>query len=297
LQIRGRDVKGGSGLTEREFGTIVLDRGQFARFLKIETHRAVKTLFRIMQTSAMLAIGINAGETRIWTSADGRQLQAEFVKADKSGVTVRKANDELVNIPPNRLSDEDWLYAGKKAQEAAAADEAAKQEEAKSSSLKKLLRGPLTYKLSGGSDKWPEDRKQRIIAAMDAAVSFLNEHGNFRKEVTANDSPGTPTADSNYEGWINWGGAISRRVALHELGHSLGIGTHPDWQKNIEDGKWTGKHAIKQLKELDGPDAVLHADRMHFWPYGLNFDNESSPENDLRFIKMVEAFRKDLEIR
>lgn len=246
--------------------------------------------------ASVLGFGVALGELRTWTSADGRQLQGEFVKADKTGVTVRKANGEMVVIPPDRLADEDWLYAGKKAEEAAAAAKTLKEEE-KTENPDKNLRGPLSYKLSGGSDKWPEDRKKRIIDAMDTAVAFLNEHGNFRKQVTANNSPGTPTADANFDGWINWGGSISRRVALHEIGHTLGIGTHPEWQNHIEEGKWTGKHAIKQLQEFDGPDAVLHADRMHFWPYGLNFDNESSPEKDLRFVKMVEAFRKDLGIR
>ena len=38
---------------------------------------------------------------------------------------------------------------------------------------------------------------------------------------------------------------------------------------------------------------MLHADRMHFWPYGLNFDNESSKENDVRHVKMVAAMRKE----
>lgn len=253
----------------------------------------MKAIFGIIPVSAMLAAGIAAGESRVWTSSDGRQLQAEFVKADPTGITVRKANNELVDIPLNRLSDEDWLYAGKKAQEAAAV----KQEAEKSAATEKLLRGPLTYQLSGGSETWPEDRRKRIVAAMDAAVSFLNEHGDFKKQVTAHNSPGTPTADANFDGWINWGGAISRRVALHEIAHTLGIGTHPEWGANIKDGRWTGRHALKQLREFDGEDAVLHADRMHFWPYGLNFDNESSPEKDLRFVKMVAALRKDLGMR
>lgn len=248
--------------------------------------------------AAALAAGIAAGEPRTWTSADGKQLQGEFVKADKSGVTVRTVGDRQVLIPLNRLSDEDWLYAGRMAEEQAAAEKAAEQKaaEEKAASEKKR-RGPLKYSLSDGSDQWPEDRRQRIVAAMDEAVSFLNRHGDFKKQVTANNSPGTPTADANFDGWINWGGSISRRVALHEIAHTLGIGTHPEWQANIKDGKWTGRHAMKQLREFDGPDAVLYADRMHFWPYGLNFDQESSPENDLRFVKMLIAIRKDLGLR
>ncbi|MEX1048892.1 MAG: hypothetical protein WED15_05155 [Akkermansiaceae bacterium] len=257
----------------------------------------MKVLLRILKTSVLLATAAAAVEFRTWTSSDGRQLQAEFVKADPSGVTVRKANGEQMTITPNKLSDEDLLFATRKAKEAEAAAAAAKLEEEKSVSQKKLLEGPITYKLSGGSETWPEDRKKRIVEAMDAAVAFLNKHGDFKKHVTANNSPGTPTADANYDGWINWGGSISRRVALHEISHTLGVGTHPEWGNHVKDGKWTGTHATKQLREFDGPDAVLRADRMHFWPYGLNFDNESDPKSDLRFVKMVEALRKDMGIR
>lgn len=237
------------------------------------------------------------GETRVWTSADGRKLEAEFVKAEPSGVTVRKQGGETVLIPLNRLSDEDWLYAGRMAEKQKAREEEERKNRSAAEAREKLLKGPLTYQLSEGSETWPEDRRKWIVDAMESAIVFLNEHGDFKKNVTANNSPGTPTADANYDGWINWGGSINRRVALHEIAHTLGIGTHPEWQQNIKDGKWTGKHALKQLREFDGPDAVLYADRMHFWPYGLNFDNESSPENDKRFVKMVTAFRKDLGIR
>jgi hypothetical protein len=228
-----------------------------------------------------------------WTSRDGRRLTGEFVRANAENVTIRDGDGREVQIPAKLLADEDLLYASRQAEAAKVAAKAA----GKDAEIAELLKGPLTYGLSGGSENWPADRRKWITDAMDAAVSFLNKHARFRKHVTANNSPGTPTADANYDGWINWGGTINRRVALHEIGHTLGIGTHSQWMANIKDGKWTGRHALKQLREFDGPDAVLYADRMHFWPYGLNFDNESSPESDLRFVKMVEAFRKDLGIR
>ena len=239
-------------------------------------------------------------EPRTWTSTDGRQVTGEFVRADAKGVVIRRGDGKTVTIAPDLLVGEDLVHASKlaeKAKEEAAAKAAEEEERLAAEKRAGFLEGPLTYGLSGGSEKWPEDRKKRIVDAMDAAVSFLNEHGDFKKHVTANNSPGTPTADANYDGWINWGGSISRRVALHEISHTLGIGTHPEWGANIKDGKWTGRHALKQLREFDGPDAILHADRMHFWPYGLNFDNESNPEADLRFIKMVAAMRKDMGIR
>ena len=239
-------------------------------------------------------IGVaTGGEMRTWMAPDGRTIQGEFLKGDDKSITVRKSDLSSVTIPLDKLIKADQETARKLVTEAAVDAEKKKGE---SSDTKAKDKGPgsITYKLSDGWEKWPEDRRKRIVAAMDEAVQFLNKNARFKKALTANNSPGTPTADASYSGWINWGGAISRRVALHEIGHTLGVGQHPNWEKNIQDGKWTGKHALAQLREFDGPDAVLHADRQHFWPYGLNQDSESSPQSDLRFIKMVEAIRKDM---
>ena len=208
---------------------------------------------------------------RTWASADGRVLTGEFLRADGRAVTVVRSDGRSVAIPRAMLTPADQKAADDLSAAKADADRAVER--------KASNKGALVYQLSNGSEDWPEDRKKRIVAAMDAAVQFLNQHADFRKKLIANNSPGTPTADANIAGWINWGGSISRRVALHEIAHTLGIGTHENWQKNIKDGLWIGKNALRQLREFDGKDAVLHADRQHFWPYGLNQDNESSSIN------------------
>jgi hypothetical protein len=156
---------------------------------------------------------------------------------------------------------------------------------------------PMVYRLDDGYEQWPADKREKVIAAMNGAIALYNRMGEFPKNVIASYNTGTPTADGSYNGHIRFGGSISKRVALHELGHVLGVGTHPRWGSFIKEGKWTGAYAIAQLRAFDGPDAVLHADRQHFWPYGLNFDNESSAENDRRHVLMVGAFRRDLGIR
>lgn len=251
---------------------------------------------RVTAAICWIALGwagfASGADSRTWKSTDGRELVGEFVKAEGESVTVRRPNGNTATIPVAILNAEDQKFVVSQKAEKQAADQAAADE----LEGKKRGKGSIAYKLSGGSDKWPEDRKKAIVAAMDAGVEFYNKNANFKKDVTANNSPGTPTADSNYDGWINWGQAISRRVALHEIAHTLGIGTHPNWQKNIKDGKWIGKFGIEQLQAFDGKDAVLHADRQHFWPYGLNFDNESDKEKDLRHVKMVTAMRKDMDI-
>ncbi|MCW1887044.1 hypothetical protein OKA04_20065 [Luteolibacter flavescens] len=235
--------------------------------------------------AGIAVLAATASESRTWVSNDGRPIEGEYLRANSEAVVLRKKDGGEHSIRLKFLSAADREFVKQKLAAEAPAD--AKEEK---------VRTDLKYQLSGGHEKWPEDRKKRITDAMDAAVALYNKTGSFKKHVTANNSPGTPTADANYDGWINFGGSINTRVALHEIGHTLGIGTHGNWQANIKDGKWTGKHALEQLREFDGKDAVLHADRMHFWPYGLNFDNESSKENDVRHVKMVAAMRKDMGI-
>ena len=241
--------------------------------------------FPLVLLAGITVLAATGGETRTWVSNDGRPIEGEYLRANSEAVVLRKKDGGELSIRLKFLSAADREFV----QQKLAADASAEAKDEK-------VRNDLKYQLSGGHEKWPNDRKKRIADAMDAAVALYNKTGRFKKQLTANNSPGTPTADANYDGWINFGGSINARVALHEIGHTLGIGTHPNWQANVKDGKWTGKPALEQLREFDGKDAVLHADRMHFWPYGLNFDNESSKENDVRHVKMVAAMRKDMGI-
>ena len=249
--------------------------------------RKMKVLFSsFLLAGVLLASEADDGtKPRIWVSNDGRPIEGLYLRANSQAVIIKRNDGKEVALPLRFLSaaDREWVQLKL-------------DTEAKTSTPEEKVKAHMKYKLSAGSEKWPEDRRKRITEAMDAAVECYKRKGAFQKDPTANDSPGTPTADANYDGWINFGGSINRRVALHEIGHTLGIGTHANWQANIKDGKWTGKHALEQLREFDGKDAVLHADRMHFWPYGLNFDNESSKENDLRHVLMVAAMRKDMGI-
>lgn len=154
----------------------------------------------------------------------------------------------------------------------------------------------ITYTLASGSEKWDPAILKRITDSMDSAVALYNSEGEFNKKITVNYSPRVKTADGNINGRINFGHMISKGVAMHEIAHTLGIGTHWKWRRFAKHGLWTGEHAIAQLQEFCGPNAKLHADRMHFWPYGLNYPKECNPESEARHVKMVAAFRKDLGI-
>lgn len=156
----------------------------------------------------------------------------------------------------------------------------------------------LTYQLASNNASWPADKRAAIISAMNAAVALYNANGYFAKNLTANYNSGVPTAQGSYSGWIDFGGSISTRVALHEIGHTLGVGTYSAWnsKRNTSTNRWTAARALARLALFDGTGAVLNADGAHFWPYGLNYDYEDSTTNRVRHIKMVSAMRWDMGI-
>lgn len=154
----------------------------------------------------------------------------------------------------------------------------------------------LSYSLAGGNGSWPADKRAAIVAAMDAAVALYNANGYFPTSLTANYNAGVPTAQGSYSGWIDFGGSISTRVALHEISHTLGVGTVAAWNSNRSGSAWSGSRANARLAVFDGTGAVLNCDSIHFWPYGLNYDSEDGTTNRVRHIKMVAALRWDMGI-
>jgi hypothetical protein len=160
--------------------------------------------------------------------------------------------------------------------------------------------GAMTYSLAGGWEGWPADARARIVYAMDGAVAQYNRYGTFNKHVTVNYNPGVPTAQANYDGWLEFGANPSYqqyRTALHEVSHTLGVGTYWSWSNFRSGNTWTGTYGVQQVREFDGAGAGVGADAMHFWPYGLNFDNEGGTENFRRHVFMVAAFRRDMGIQ
>jgi len=160
--------------------------------------------------------------------------------------------------------------------------------------------GALSYSLAGGSESWPADVRARIVYAMDGAVAQYNRYGTFNKHITVNYNPGVPTAQANYDGWLEFGANASYqqyRTALHETSHTLGVGTTWQWGANISGGVWTGVNGVVQIHALDGPTANINSDGTHFWPYGLNYDNEGNTENYRRHVLMMKAFRQDMGIQ
>lgn len=154
----------------------------------------------------------------------------------------------------------------------------------------------LTWSLASGNESWPADKRAAIVTAMNEAVALYNANGYFPKTLWANYNASVPTAQASYSGWIDFGGQIGTRTALHEISHALGVGQVAAWNTNRSGNIWTGTFATNRVKLFDGPSATLSADSMHFWPYGLNFASEDSTTNRVRHIKMVSAMRRDMGI-
>jgi hypothetical protein len=131
--------------------------------------------------------------------------------------------------------------------------------------------GTLTYTLAADT---PSDKVAGIRDAMDFAVNHSNTLGAFSGNVSVVYGANTPTADASYHGQVRFGGSIGRRVALHELAHWFGSGTVGEWNANRDGKRFTGAIATARVRAFDGPGAIVNADGMHFWPYGLNYDNE-----------------------
>jgi hypothetical protein len=138
-----------------------------------------------------------------------------------------------------------------------------------------------------------------IDEVMSEAVRYYNCYTDLELDITANYKPSVPTAEANIDGWLSFGSNRSYMVlptAMHEIAHVAGIGYYTFGQMRDSNGIWTGAIANAVLASIPNPrDTQLHADNMHFWPYGLNYASEYENEDDLiNHCKLVQAIRQDM---
>ncbi|MFE0254886.1 hypothetical protein [Streptomyces sp. NPDC059010] len=134
-----------------------------------------------------------------------------------------------------------------------------------------------------------------ITRAMNAAVARYNNLSDLGKTITVRYDPGVPTADGNLNGTIRFGnrGYMNERTALHEIAHTIGVGTSSGWSRLGGSGTWTGGQATALVRQFDGGSAKLSTGGGHFWPYGLNYDNEFSNTAADRHVQIVAAMVRD----
>ncbi|MFI8071903.1 hypothetical protein ACIF85_24400 [Streptomyces sp. NPDC086033] len=135
-----------------------------------------------------------------------------------------------------------------------------------------------------------------ITSAMNAAVARYNNLSDLGKSITVRYDTSVPTADGNLNGTIRFGsnrGYMTERTALHEIAHTIGVGTSSGWSSLGGSGTWTGAQATALVRQFDGSSAKLSTGGGHFWPYGLNYENEFSGTAADRHVRIVAAMVRD----
>ena len=139
---------------------------------------------------------------------------------------------------------------------------------------------------------------KRITTVMDSAVKLYNTYSNLSKFINVYYAPGVPTAEASSNGDLRFGENRSYMVvptAMHEMGHTMGIGTTSEYAATCVDGVFRNDKVQAKLREMDGPNAELHCDRQHIWPYGLNQASEAKAEQDLiNHVLIVETIYQQL---
>ncbi|MFG2732072.1 hypothetical protein [Streptomyces canus] len=135
-----------------------------------------------------------------------------------------------------------------------------------------------------------------ITSAMNAAVARYNNLSDLGKSITVRYDTSVPTADGNLNGTIRFGSNrsyMTERTALHEIAHTVGVGTSSGWSSLGGSGTWTGAQATALVRQFDGSSAKLSTGGGHFWPYGLNYENEFSGTAADRHVQIVAAMVRD----
>ena len=158
----------------------------------------------------------------------------------------------------------------------------------------------VTYTLhkSANPSSDEQDAYKRITTVMDSAVKLYNTYSNLSKFINVYYAPGVPTAEASSNGDLRFGENRSYMVvptAMHEMGHTMGIGTTSEYAATCVDGVFRDDKVQAKLREMDGPNAELHCDRQHIWPYGLNQASEAKSEQDLiNHVILVETIYPQL---
>ena len=160
--------------------------------------------------------------------------------------------------------------------------------------------GRVSYTLHKSANPTQDEQEayKLITAAMDSAVFIYNKYTNLSKYINVYYSTGVPTAEASSNGDLRFGkdrNYMFVGTAMHEMAHTMGMGTTSEYKAMMDGGVFKGKKAQALLKEIDGPDAELHGDSQHFWPYGLNYRSEVHSEQDLiNHARIVEAMYQDI---
>lgn len=163
--------------------------------------------------------------------------------------------------------------------------------------LSSFASAALTYTLSEASSPSADqsDAYTKIKAAMDAAIARHEDNGSTAsKTITVEYNTGVTTADGNFNGNIRFGSNrayMTERTALHEISHTLGVGQTNGFTTNCEGSNWPAANEL--LQTFDGAGTTISCGGSHFWPYGLNYEDEMSDTDADRHVQIINAMLTD----
>lgn len=155
----------------------------------------------------------------------------------------------------------------------------------------------ITYTLTEASNPTSDqsDAYAKIKSAMDAAIARHDANGSAAsKTITVEYNTGVATADGNFNGNIRFGADrayMTERTALHEISHTLGVGQTNGFTQNCDGSNWPTANELVQ--SFDGSGTTIACGGSHFWPYGLNYEDEMSDTNADRHVQVINAMLDD----
>lgn len=148
-----------------------------------------------------------------------------------------------------------------------------------------IPKGNITWNFHNRGDA---DTERRITNAVNSACDYFNNMTCVEKTFDVTYSPGTPTADCNYQAqpWMNVGANTSYQrcgTIMHEMEHGLGVIPYStQWSGSIlrtgnGTGYWLGDRVTEALCFWDNnTTSRLNGDTQHMWPYGINGASEDN---------------------
>ncbi len=141
---------------------------------------------------------------------------------------------------------------------------------------------------NGGDDATNERLNYAVERSMNYYWNNLSSIHGFG--ISVHYSPGTPTADCSYGGWMRVGESSSYQqigTIMHEAFHGIGVGTHNIWwsadmRADGNRGTWLGDRVTEAVRFWDNSaTATITGDDMHLWPYGCNGAHEDTHSDNL----------------